>query len=254
MDVLYEESAANHKQEKNAKFYTIANVVFWIFVVLSAAAILNAIIWIPIRSPESTDEEWQMAVINFFAQLIPLALMVSATVFAAVIKRKINVGYDYIFVSGELRIARIFNVNRRKFLYQLQPEEIMQIGDVDGVNFERLRSDPATKLTVCTSNPAPAEDKFFMYILAKEGSVKRLYVLECRETLLTHMLKFVRRGTLEREYVSQEQKQALLEKEEAKKRALQQMQQGEATVQTAAEQSVKTPLEDAEASQKSEEE
>ena len=46
-----------------------------------------------------------------------------------------------------------------------------------------------------------------MYILVGESAEKRLYLLECREELLANILKFVKRSTLESEYVSQEKKQ-----------------------------------------------
>ena len=86
-------------------------------------------------------------------------------------------------------------------------EEMIQIGDVDNPSYERFRSDPATKSVICTSNNVAAEGKFFMYILANHDG-KKLFVLECRETLLLNLLKFVKRTVLESDYVMQEKKQA----------------------------------------------
>ena len=37
---------------------------------------------------------------------------------------------------------------------------------------------------------------------------KKLYVLECREELLVQMLKFMKRTALDRDYISQEKKNA----------------------------------------------
>ena len=120
-------------------------------------------------------------------------------------KNRFNVSYDYAFVSGELRIAKVINVNKRKLVVKIQPEEIIQIGDVDNVSFDNLRADPNTKTVLCTSNDVAEEGKFFMYVLVNNNG-KKLYVLECRELLLMHMLKFVKRTTLESDYVSQEKK------------------------------------------------
>ena len=47
-----------------------------------------------------------------------------------------------------------------------------------------------------------------MYIQTGESSRKKLYIMECREELLVNMLRFVKRGTLESDYVSQEKKKA----------------------------------------------
>jgi hypothetical protein len=116
-----------------------------------------------------------------------------------------NVSYDYCFVSGELRISKVINVNRRKLMARLTTDEMIQIGDVENPSFDRFRSDPTSKTVVCTSNVESTDGKFFMYILA-EYNGKKLFVLECREELLMHILKFARRGTLESDYVMQEKK------------------------------------------------
>jgi hypothetical protein len=121
------------------------------------------------------------------------------------LKNRYNVSYDYSFVSGELRIARVINISKRKLLVRIQAEDILQLGDVDNSSFEGLRADPNTKTVICTSNEVAGEGKFFMYILVSDNG-KKLYVLECRELLLMHILKFVKRTTLESDYVSQERK------------------------------------------------
>lgn len=205
MEILYEESALNQKSKKQAKFYAIANVVFWISFVITVFSALWMILLIP-------------AWIEFFGQLILVVLVGSLAFVSWFIKQRINVSYDYTFVSGELRIARIFNVNKRKFLYEIFSEEILQIGDVEGPNYERLASDPQTKVIDCTPNAMPAEEKFFMYILVKAGAQKQLYILECRELMLMHILRFTKRGALEEGYVSQETKQAERAKEAERQR------------------------------------
>ena len=85
-------------------------------------------------------------------------------------------------------------------------KDIIQFGDVDNPSFERFRNDPTVKMILCTSNDTPAEGKFFMYILA-EYNGKKLFVLECRETMLMHILRFATRTKLESDYVMQEKKQ-----------------------------------------------
>ena len=47
--------------------------------------------------------------------------------------------------------------------------------------------------------------KFFMYVCAQYNG-KKLFVLECREELLMHMMKFVKRTVLDHDYVPQEKK------------------------------------------------
>jgi hypothetical protein len=122
-------------------------------------------------------------------------------------KKRVNLSYDYTFVSGELRIAKVFNINKRKFICRVQPEEILQLGDVVCDSYDRLASDPTVKKMMFTSNAEPTEGKFFMYMLVNDNG-RKLYILECREELLVNILRFVKRGTLSSDYVSQEKKKA----------------------------------------------
>ena len=168
---------------------------------LSTLATLNVV-------PEKEEEQTAIYYVRTAAVLWGMALIFLAGIWGVLftVKRRLNVSYDYVFVSGELRISKVFNVNRRKFLYRIEGDAILKIGDIDNGNYERLRSDPMTKELVCTPNDSAAEGKFFMYIHTSESTGKKLYVLECRETLLENILKFVKRGTLEQEYVPQAKK------------------------------------------------
>ena len=218
MDVLYEESAVNAKAVKDAKKYKVVNVISWIslFIGLLFALILvpNLIASFSKAQPteDITAEQIQEAIMA--ARSLALFSGMQVVFFGLLwfflfsLKKRINVSYDYTFVSGELRIAKVFNINKRKFLYKIQSGEILQLGDVENDSYDRLTNDPATKRILLTPNGEPAEGKFFMYILTGESSGKKLYILECREELLVNMLRFVKRGTLESDYVSQEKKKA----------------------------------------------
>ena len=192
MDVFYEESSIAQNSAAGARKYQIFNVLSLIF------------LWIGI-------------ILTLFAFNIPLNLLVIWFLFVATfyvmwfllrrLKMNYNVSYDYSFVSGELRISKVINVNRRKLVARIDCEDMIQFGDADNPSFERFRNDPNVKLVLCTSNDIAAEGKFFMYVLADyEG--RKLFVLECRESMLMNILKFAKRNKLESDYVMQEKKQA----------------------------------------------
>lgn len=190
MDVFYEESSIAQNAVSGARKYKILHILSQIFLSIGIIMI-------------------------FFAFYIPVPLLVLWFLFVATFfvfwfvlrrwKMNFNVSYDYCFVSGELRISKVINVNRRKLMARFTTDEMIQIGDVENPSFDRFRSDPTSKTVVCTSNVESTDGKFFMYILA-ECNGKKLFVLECREELLMHILKFARRGTLESDYVMQEKK------------------------------------------------
>ena len=192
MDIFYEESSIVGQSVREAKKYKILQIVSFIFLGLGIAAIIFGFYFMPI-------DGWLFW--GFICAWFFLAYFLVRRW-----KMRYNVSYDYAFVSGELRIARVFNVNKRKMVARIDCEEMLQIGDVDNMSYDRLRSDPMTKSVICTSNEIASEGKFFMYILANKDG-KKLYVLECRETLLMNILKFVKRSVLEQDYVMQEKKQ-----------------------------------------------
>ena len=218
MDVLYEESAVNQKQAKASKTYKVLNVISWIVLILGIICLL---IFIPnILTSFSKAQPTEDITAEQIAEPIGFArswafLSGTQMVFFGLLwfflysmKKRVNVSYDYTFVSGELRIAKVFNINRRKLVVRIDSAEILQLGDVDNDSYDRLRADPGVKQEIVTPNPEPAEGKFFLYVLVGGNNGRKMYILECREELLVNILKFVKRGTLEPDYVMQEKKKA----------------------------------------------
>ncbi len=203
MDVFYEESAVAGNAAKAEKKYKIINIVSYVLLVIWILLLFFTVQWIPM--PGVKGEKYQEVLSMFLFFLWNTASVFFVWFFLIKWKKRINVSYDYVFVTGELRIAKVFNVNKRKLATRFDCAEILQIGDVDNSSFERLKSDPTTKTQIFTSNAIPADGKFFMYVLINDNG-KKLYVLECREELLIHILKFAQRSALESDYVMQEKK------------------------------------------------
>lgn len=209
MDVLYEESAVNANAAKGEKRYKILNLFTWFF---GGIALIFAILFViglvsflmAMSAMKAEDRATAIGSLIFYFMMI--TLFGGPWLACFLMKRKINVSFDYTFVSGELRISKVFNVNRRKFLYRIDAESIQKMGDTDSPSFDRVISDPSVKKIVCTPNAEPSGGKFFLYIVTSESGGRRVYILECREELLINILKFVKRGILESDYVMQEKK------------------------------------------------
>lgn len=201
MDVFYEESSLNANAKKNEKKYKLVNFGAGFFLAIAIVCLLVTFFSVPIGSAK--PEEYGVTIFWGFNG----AFFLLGWFILAKIKKGINVSYDYTFVTGELRIIKVFNVNKRKKVDVISCDEMLQIGDVDNPSFERLRLAPNTKTILCTSNNEASPGKFFMYILVGGEQYKYLYVLECRELLLMQIMKFARRSVLESDYVMQEKKQ-----------------------------------------------
>ena len=190
MYLLYEESSIAKDSVKAGRRYKTLNIISNVFLTIGILALLFTL-----NIPFDAIVFWLFVCSWFFVCWFVLFKM----------KNRFNVSYDYIFVSGELRIAKVINVNKRKLVARIQAEDIIQLGDVDNSAYNNFSADPNIKTVLCTSNAEASEGKFFMYILVADNG-KKLYVLECREELLVNILKFVKRTTLESDYVSQEKK------------------------------------------------
>ncbi len=196
MDVFYEESAIASNSNKKQKKYNILTIASSVFLVLGILWIIIGFYTVDVTSIGDWIA-WGMICVWLFTAWFLLRMW----------KMRINVSYDYAFVSGELRISKVININKRKLVARIDCDDMIQFGDADNPSFDRFRNDPNVKMVICTSNDIASEGKFFMYILA-EYNGRKLFVLECRELMLMHILKFAKRNKLESDYVMQEKKQA----------------------------------------------
>lgn len=192
MDVFYEESSIANNSKKKEKKYKIIHYISWIFLLGGIILLISFIMFIG-----------DLGFMILFG--LPALFCWGNWFLLYKWKMGVNVSYDYSFVSGELRIAKVINVNKRKLVARFDCTEIIQVGDVDSPSFDRFRSTPGLKTVFCTSNYEATDGKFFMYIRTDYNGQK-LFVLECREELLVNMLKFMKRTALDRDYISQEKK------------------------------------------------
>ena len=193
MDIFYEESALCQSGKSGKRKYKILTWISYVLLVLWVMFLTFTIMYVP-----------SVICVPF---AIITAFFFSMWYLLRRLQMRINLSYDYTFVSGELRIIKVMNINRRKLVSRFESEAILQIGDVETNSYDHLAADPNTKKVFCTSNDIAAEGKFFMYILVSDGG-KKLYILECRETLLMHIMRFAKRSALASDYVPQEKKQA----------------------------------------------
>ena len=208
MDIFYEESAANSNAQRGAKLYTIFDVLSKICGVLGFGLAVATVLSIPTCSTEGFSPEqleaYQLAKTLCRITLIGALFFLGIFLYFSYVKGLCNVSYDYVFVSGELRISKVFNLNKRKLITIIDSNDVLQIGRVDSNSFERLSADSSIRQVVCTPNRETTEGKDFIYILAAQNG-KQLYIIECRELLVAYMLKFLKRTTLADDYTSSKQ-------------------------------------------------
>ncbi len=203
MEAFYEESALNKNEITEKRLYQILHVVSMVFFAIGLVFAIAFLFNFPWIAPTAEDKAYQL--IFGIVGILSAISFLMCFLFSK-LKKRFNVSYDYCFVSGELRISKVFNISRRRLVARLDCEDMLQIGDVDNPSYNRFKADPSIKEVICTPNSEPAAGKFFMYVLASYNG-KTLFVLECRENLLMNIMKFAKRNVLESDYVMQERKQ-----------------------------------------------
>ncbi len=115
------------------------------------------------------------------------------------LKKRFNVSYDYTFVEDELRVSKVFNGKKRKFLKKFEADHIMKIGWVKNDSFERTSAGMSKKsIVLLTPNKEPSEGKEFYYLLYTTSIEKKLYILEARQELLEYLVRAAGMTKLER--------------------------------------------------------
>lgn len=200
-EIFYEESVDTHNQasaKRRFMVYRIFSVVSFVFAVFAFLTLLYGV-------PIDTDEGFTAPVIiSLVVWLVLMAAMIALGIFFARKKHAFYLSYDYTFISGDLRISKVFNNRRRKHLYNVPTDRIIRIGRVGSESYEKLKKSPDVKEDICTPNTEADDDKEFFYIHAQTNVGKKILVLECRIQLIYTVIRFINRpGILEPEFNKQ---------------------------------------------------
>lgn len=194
-EAFYEESAVCAKSKKEATIYRIFQIAGIVMFVIAGLWLSFSFGYISNVVEGTSGTERAFYIIWWF--LVP-ALFIGAGVVAFLFRKRFNVSYDYTFVEDELRITKVFNGKKRKYMTTLKADQILKIGWCDKDSFERTRQGMG-KPKILSSNKEPMDEKDFIYILYSSSIEKTLYVLECRQLMLEFIVRAAGRNKLERD-------------------------------------------------------
>ena len=199
-DALYEESVQSVKADREVKMYTVFHVFSIICLIV---ALIIALFFFSVQFPAliyDKEATTVQKIVGCVVWLLFVAVFVLMWFLFTKIKRRFNLCYDYLFVEDELRITRVFNGKKRKFLCKLEADHILKIGYCEKDSFERTVSGlNGKKPKILTPNLEPAEGKMFIYVLYSTTTEKNVYVIECRQMMLEYLVRAAGRNKFERE-------------------------------------------------------
>ena len=195
-DVFYEETAvcSNLSSEKR-KYYTFKSLSI-IFIVLT-------VIWglIIISSYDLNSLTTGLWALNVLFLIIPIVSAIGFSIVFNKLKNKCCLDYDYVFVSGSLRISKVINNVKRRNIYNFDTSNIEKIGKFASETYSLYEKMPNVKTVILTSNNQPSEGKNFFYMAVNNVETKKLLlVFECTNVFIRNVMKFTKSYILEKDF------------------------------------------------------
>ncbi len=200
---LYEESAISNRsrtEEKFSLFYKILAIACFavaLFIASFAFGYVPEVLHTTVADDGTVNVTARVFyLLTYFAVIV---LVFGMGWIFWVIKNRFNVSYDYTFVEDELRINKVYNGKKRKYITTVKADRILQLGWVDSDAYRRaVQGLGGHKPKRFTPNKTPAEDKEFYYILVSSSIEKSIYIVEARQMLLEYLVLAAGKTKLER--------------------------------------------------------
>lgn len=197
-EMFLEESVVQQDTRQARRWYVMFTILMVMCIIAAVVTFLVDIIYFLFGEVDD-DTLTQMIIFLIVMLVVAIAFVVGAC-FCNRLKHRYFVSYDYTYVSGELRIAKVTHAIRRRILYMLMEDQFLQIGRVGSDSYEKLKKSPDAKEDVLTPNDEPASDKEFFYIQAVTKVGRRILVLECRPSFIAQIINNQTRRITESEF------------------------------------------------------
>lgn len=191
-ELFYEESSIPLKSVREAKLYTVFKVMAIVCFAVAAFILTFAGTYVPYLMGLKADGQLDgiglaFALVTYFGLVVVIA---AAGVVFWLFKNRFNVSYDYSFVEDELRVSKVYNGKKRKFLKLFKADQILKLGKCSGESFERTCAGLSKKaIRFLTPNREPSEGKDFYYILFSSSLEKAVYIIEARQELIEYLIR-----------------------------------------------------------------
>ena len=192
MQELFYEESARIRDEKSA------SIKYNIFKTLSIISYVLMCVWIVLAiNAYILTGVWYIDLI-FIA--IPLVMFLFTGILLGKVKNKFYIDYDYTFVTGSIRIAKVIKNLKRKFVIKFDTSDIEKLGKYGSELYEKYSLMPGINKLILTSNATPSEDKDFYYIVVNNDGDKKLLIMECTQIFIINVIKFANKTVLDDEF------------------------------------------------------
>ena len=190
-EIFYEESSSQIKSSSvKFKYYACTIIGFLLFVF--------AFFWL-IGNFSSIDFTTKLLSTLLFI-FLPCILFVVSGIFLIKLSSNIGVDYDYTFVTGNIRVAKVIMDTKRVHLISFETSDIEKIGKVESNTYKKLTADNFIKVEELTAKTLADANKSFFYFLINHESEKKILIFECTDLFVKHILTFANKHLLEEDF------------------------------------------------------
>ena len=193
-ELFYEECAQVQNAQSSSKKYNLfksLSIFFYVLAGLWTFAFLFLYI-IDINNP----------LFDIIIYLIPTAVFLSTAIMFGMFKNRFYVDYDYTFISGNIRVAKVIKNIKRKSIISFDTDNIEKLGKYGSQTFFKYSDMNGVNIQIFTQNDLPCENKDFYYIVANVNAQKQLMVFECTQEFVRNVLRFSKKSVIDEEFLS----------------------------------------------------
>lgn len=196
IDIFLEETVRLKDSVLAGKKFKRTKLLSYMF--LSSAIFFTVLLFIVLSiNPEAFDEGFSIGDYYLF-NVLPLFVfcVIFYTLYIVLRIKKHNylVDYDYTFISGELRIAKVLNGLKRKPVAKIDCRDISVLGKRDSDKFLRHKSTPGVKTIIATPNEyADGNEDNLYFIVCRYKGEQCIIVFEPSANMLINIKKFTPR-------------------------------------------------------------
>lgn len=190
-EVFYEETAVVQDELSATKKYNLFKSVSISLYVLTGLWIILYVNFYTIN--------FSNPLLDIILFIIPFVILLLSAIFIGKLKNKFYVDYDYTFITGTVRVAKVIKNIKRKFLLEFNTSTIEKIGLYQSQTYYKYENFSGINKQIFTLNDTPAQGKDFYYIVANVNGEKNLLLFECTEQFIINILKFSNKQVFEKE-------------------------------------------------------
>ncbi len=190
-EVFYEECSLNQNAKSEKRKYNLLLSLSIVGFSLAGMWLIIALFLIDFNSG--------LLIVNILLLILPTVTFFAFGFVAFKFRNMFCIDYDYTFITGTIKIAKVTKFVKRQLLTTFDYSQIERIGSFGSDTYFEYASRDDISAQMFSSNKTESEGKRFMYIVVNSYGSKNIYVLEVTNEFIKNILAFTGKRVLEKE-------------------------------------------------------